>query len=488
VTRIDIGISPVTPTNGGFEFLQINDQNVALNGVGIPTSVTYGGVTWSMSYNAGTLSLKSNTVPNDALAAQALLRNLRYINTSAGAVNANDPDRVFDITVYDRVGNASNTARVTVATDATGPVIDLNGNSAGVDNAVSTLTGLSAVNAGVLLQSADNTATLVEDRGVNWLQVAAQGVMDGAAELLVVGTTNLRLDGVGVTGATAILVNTANWLASFVADQGWRFALANGSTATATQAQDLLRAMSYKNTASALANLTDGARVLTVSAQDSGGNLTATPAKATMLVNVAPPQIGAGTPLVTIDGDGDGVKGDQFTVSFSELVDVSKVANTANWAVSGGLGIGATITAVNPVTLSNGTFAKSFLFKAGTGVGYTSASTLDINLSNVVDTGGVAGKTNVAGSTVIRFNMTDIAAPGAPTPPVDISSDNFLNTDEKASNTTVVFSHSDAEAGKTLCPYRDGGVAKSASMATHPASTNEGLTRPDCGAGDGTLV
>jgi VCBS repeat-containing protein len=127
VTRIDIGITPVTPTNGSSEFLQIGNQNLALNGVGIPQSVIYAGVTWVLSYNAGTLSLQASAAPKDALAAQALLRNLRYINTSSDPVGPNEPDRVFAITVYDFAGNASNTARAILVADGKGPELDLNG-------------------------------------------------------------------------------------------------------------------------------------------------------------------------------------------------------------------------------------------------------------------------------------------------------------------------------------------------------------------------
>jgi hypothetical protein len=77
-----------------------------------------------------------------------------------------------------------------------------------------------------------------------------------------------------LNAGSSVTVGGTTWQVSFVSGEGLRFSLGEGSTATAAQAQDLLRAISYRHNGAA-STTTDGARVLTVSAQDAVGNITA---------------------------------------------------------------------------------------------------------------------------------------------------------------------------------------------------------------------
>jgi hypothetical protein len=316
---------------------------------------------------------------------------------------------------------------------------------------------------------------------VSWLQVAAIGVMDGAQEVLAVASTSLRLDGVGVTPNTPFTLNSVNWQANYLSGQGLRFTLASGDYVTAAQAQALLRALTYKNTADTDANLTDGARVLTVSAQDAVGNITTTPAKAVLGINVQNPAAAASNPLTTTDANGDGVLGDQFTVRFSELVRVDRVTNTANWSVSGGLslGTGFAVQALNTVTIDGVAYASEYRVTGGTGYTYTTGTVLTIGSANVVDTAGAAAGANVS------FTMTDIVAPGAPTPPLTISGDNFINSNERAEITNIVFTHGSSSLGDVMKLYRDGVLIKSVNMVVGSSNTTIQMSSDDWGTDGG---
>jgi hypothetical protein len=278
-------------------------------------------------------------------------------------------------------------------------------------------------------------------------------------------------------------VGGVSWTASYVAGQGLRLALAGGGNATAAQAQALLQALAYQNTA---ASVSDGARVLTVSAQDSVNNTTASPAKATLILNAATPTAAATKPLVTADANGDGVLGDQFIVSFSELVNVGDgtstgalggVSSLANWSVTAGksLGVGATLTALNPITVGTSTYAKSFVFKAGSGFSYTTGTTFTITSASVVDTASAAS-TSANG---VVFTMTDIVAPSAPTPPLQIAVDNFVNFTERRDGANLVFSHaavdtsaSSSTGGTALQVFRDGLFLKSVTATSTSTTVN----------------
>jgi large repetitive protein len=284
------------------------------------------------------------------------------------------------------------------------------------------------------------------------------------------------------------------------ANGAFSFAYSSGTAASAAQAQALIASAKYKNTAS---TGIDGVRTFTFSAVDSANNVTATAAVATISVNaVNPALVSVGTatagtttvngttytsytngPLTTLDVNKDGVLGDQFIVTFREAVKVSNVASTANWALSGSttLGTGATITALDAVTVSGNQYATKFLFTAGTGATYTTSTTLTITAANVIDTGGA---TATAAQVV---TMTDIVAASAATPPSSISTDNNVNSTEKAASISIVFTTPAAVNGDNLLVYRDGVLVKTQAMTTGSTSTAVSLTGNDWGTVDGTV-
>jgi hypothetical protein len=245
----------------------------------------------------------------------------------------------------------------------------------------------------------------------------------------------------------------------------------------------LLNALQYANSAG---TPTDGARVLTLSATDDNSNVSGN-AQATVLVNTSVPAIAASSPLVSTDANADGVKGDQFTLSFSEMVDVSRVT-LANLALSAGsYGTGASIAALNPVTIGSTSYARQFVVTAGTGATYTTGATLTMAAANVVDTGGATAAGNVV------FTMSDIVAPGAMTPPSSISG-NYINAAEKtaAATTPITAAFTFTGTDSKYARYYINGVelsSKLSTLASASATTDTlSLSASDLPATDGSYI
>ena len=430
-----------TPQDGADEKLLIGDKTFNLNGLGLPSSFVFAGVTWLVNYGAGEFTFTASTPQSSQLPGQAFLRNIRYINQGVGVgsnvADTADQDRYFLISVVDQSGNTSVPVTSVVTTDSVGPIIDL----APADNATLNATVLYSGTAAVAVGTG---ATLVEDKLVSRVSVRAEGLQDGAAEQLLAGGVTLNLNTSAITANTAITVGGVKWFANAVNDT-ILFTLASSGNATPDQAQALVQALQYQNTA---ASQTDGTRNINISALDSVGNLTTTPAQAQVSVSATPPAAAATGAVVTADANADGVLGDQFTVSFSEMVRTSTVTPTGNWTLSSGsLGTGATIAAVEPVTINGVEYAKSFRFTGGAGYSYTTGTTLRIANTNVVDTG------EVTAAAAVTFTMTDIVAPPQLTPQVTISDDNRVNLTER---TDVTIAYSGSVTGDQLITYIDG--------------------------------
>lgn len=331
ITKITIGIYPVVPTDGDSEYFLIADKQISTSGNNIPSSLSFAGVTWALSCNTGVLTLTAASTVSDSLPAQALLRNIRFIDTSAGVVSSSQPDRVFSFKLFDQAGNASATVTSTVTSDGVGPAIDLNGATSGNDNTQSAISTAQAT-AGLYLQSAAGMATVVETNGVASITITGVGLVDGVNETLLIGSTSIALSGSGQPTSVSDGTNTwnlATTVASATKSVSLLFNLAAGGLATAAQVQGLVQSLQYKNTTAS-----DGSRVFTISAVDGVGNPTATPAVANLSINANLPAKAATNSLVAIDANNDGVLGDQFTISFTEPVKASLVTDTANWKVT----------------------------------------------------------------------------------------------------------------------------------------------------------
>lgn len=462
ISELKVNINTAVAVTSG-EALSLGGVSIPLSGT-VPASVSLGGITWGVSLASGVLTFTAPAGGVTASSAQSLLRSLTYSYTTAPT-----SARTFSWTAIDAAGNTSDAAVSTIGFDTVGPVVDLNGAAAGLDLTATTVTSSNAAT-GVTLSS-NTSATVTETNKVASVKVGVSGLPNGASEKLVVGSTALNADGSGLPATVSDGANT--WGVAYSSGT-FSFTLAN---ATATQAQALVRSLQYRNSA---ATLNDGLRSFSISAVDEFGQSSASAAVSSVLVNANLPTAAASPNLVTLDANGDGVKGDQFTIAFSEMVEVSKVTNTANWTLSSGsLGTGASITAIGPVTVGSSTYASSYRVTAGSGYSYTTGTTFTIGAANVVDSGGSAATANVV------FTMTDIVAPEAPTPPVSISTDNYVNAAEKAAATTMAFSHTAATAGEKLNLYIDGVLAKTVTMTAAATSTNISLSGADWGSSDG---
>ncbi|ATE60095.1 hypothetical protein CCZ27_09160 [Thauera sinica] len=432
--------------------------------------VSVNGENWDYVMTAGgVLTLTSATAGGSLAAlAQALMRNATYAYSVLPSGT-----RTMSFVLTDAAGNNSAAAVATFSADVTPPVIDLNGGAGGL-NASTPATQVQA-STGVLLQSAANTATVVEATGIASVSIKVTGIINGTDEKLRVSATDLNANGTSLPSTVSDGTNT--WKVLY-ANGTFDFSLNSGATATAAQAQALVRSLKYLNSAT---TGIDGVRSFTFTATDSIGNVTATPAVATVQVNAVAPAAAATNPVLTLDADGNGVKGDQFLLNFSEQVDVSKII-IGNITLSGGLtlGTGATLVAQDAVTVGAITYASSFLVTGGTGRNYTTGTTLTIAAANVTDAAGG----NAAGNVV--FTMTDIVAPGAATPPAAVATDNFINAAEKAATTTLAYTLAAAAvAGDVAKVYVDGVYLKDATTTTGSTALNIDLTDSEWGA-DGT--
>ncbi|MFJ2715170.1 type I secretion C-terminal target domain-containing protein [Pseudomonas sp. NPDC087346] len=477
ITRVQITVSGIADSFN--EQLIVGGTAIHLDGSALPGSVTVNNASWNVAFSNGVITFTSATAQGVVSAlAQALIRNILYVNQASPTT---DRTRTFDFVLTDSAGNSSAASRTTLSGDTVGPVIDLNGPGTGFDRGAASVT-LVDVNsaAGVSLQAAASVATVADASTIVSIKVTVSGIKNGSAEMLRVGTTDLRADGAGTY--TTVSDGTNTWSVSYTAASGSdpAFFTFSGTATTAAQAQTLVRSLAYRNTA---ATGVDGVRDFQVSALDSVGNVTATPAIAQILLNAQPPAKAVSNPVRTLDTNGDGVLGDQFILSFSEAVDVSKITIANMLLSSGVIGVGATITAIDAITMGGVTYATQFTVTGGQGYSYTTNTTITFSAANVVDTGGGGAAANVI------FTMTDIMAPNVPTAPATVNpiastTADVINGAETAMVYNLGFGHTAASAGDMLLLYRDGVFFKQVAATTGATSTAFSMTGSDWG-GDG---
>ncbi len=483
IGSISIGVNTaVSPSTLASEYIKVGSTQLNLDGSNLASSVSVNNQIWAVTYSAGVFIFVPTGGSASSGLAQALIRSVTYGATTlpSGA------NRTLSIGVVDAAGNSTSSAVATVSADNVGPVIDLDGSTGGFNYSPVSVS-LATVNAGVALTS---SSSLTEGSSVATVRIAVSGLLNGTSEQLIVGATSYNANGTSVTGS--VTVSGTTWNVSY-ADSTFSFTYVSGTAASAAQAQALIASATYKNSAS---TGIDGVRTFTFSAVDSVNNVTATSAVATISVNAANPALvsvgtaTAGTTVVsgvtytsytngsltTLDANADGVLGDQFIVTFSEAVKVSNVTTTTNWTNIATLGTGATITALNAVTVNGVQYATQFLFKAGTSTTYTTGTTLTITAANVIDTGGATASSNQV------VTMTDIVAASAPTPPQSISTDNYVSSNEKSASTTIAYVTPTAVAGDVLKVYYDGTLIKSQSMTASTTSTSVFFSTTDWGS------
>jgi hypothetical protein len=319
---------------------------------------------------------------------------------------------------------------------------------------------------------AGNTSTVTSGAFNVALTVSAPVLNDFAGDNIVGSSevlTAQTLSGTGVVGASVAI--------SLLADNGQ-------SVTKSVTTIGPSGAWSVSVAPADFATLLHGSTKATVSvsATASYQGTTSTPTVQTLQVVTATPTLGT-TPLALFDANQDGANNDGFLISFSEAVRVSQVASLASSVVtvSGGKswGTGARIEAVSPTTSNGALFASQYKIYLGTGSTIIGGDTIKFLAPNVVN-----AAQNAAASD-LQISVPSLVVPAAPTPPLNVTSDNLINAMEKAASTAIAFTTVAATAGSTLGVYRDGVFVKSVSMTTSSTSTSISLTGSDWESSDG---
>lgn len=208
----------------------------------------------------------------------------------------------------------------------------------------------------------------------------------------------------------------------------------------------------------------------------------------TFLMSTATPTV---SPTVTrFDASGDGANNDGLQISFNEAVRVLDLSSLASnvFTTAKTWGTGARIEAVNPSTFNGVQFAQTFKIYLGSGATLTSSDVVGVTAANIVNVGG-----NTA-AMAQSFTVPSLVIPDRPSPPVAISSDNFINGVDKVSgagtDVTFTFKNSSnsavsAQAGDRLDLLLNGSVVTSNTFAATATSHTFNISASTWGA-DGT--
>ncbi len=423
------------------ERLSFAGMSFNLDGTELPGQFTISGVDWTATYDSVRHALIFTAAGAGTSAAniQSMCATMQYVNISvpSGA-------RVLSISVYDSSGNKSNTAQTTITYDQAAPVLDLDGSTSGTGFKATTLNSAVLAQAVTPLSNAAQPATLSDASYLSSVQVSVSGVSDAALEQLTVNGHALNANGTSLPATVSDGVNT--WSVTY-SNSVFTFTQTAGFF-SADNAQTLLRVLGYKDTAPAP---TDGVRLFDISATDRHGNASEA-VRAKVVINTASPNAASSNPIVTADGNGDGVKGDVFTLTFSEAVKVSDVTNlSGTWAAASVTALGnATIVALNAITVDDVQYASAFKFTKGSSSNYTTGTVLTVNANTLTDTGG--SKNTAA----IAFTMPDIVAPGVAQVPQTVANDNIISSTEGSNGATVQFGFSASTDNEKIHYYMNG--------------------------------
>ncbi len=276
------------------------------------------------------------------------------------SLGGSEGQRLLTLLHSDVAGNIGTSATRTLEVDLTSPVIQLTSNTANYfanlrATATAATTGLSSA------------ASIADTAPIKSLNVQAKSLQDN--ERLVINNgadASVNLYGGNANGsATVGGVNGGAWQWSYSsATNAVAFTLTNGLNASAAQASALLQALQYQNT-----NTTSGhsaLREFTFTTTDAAGNESVA---ATTTINYVATVAKVAT-TAALDGNADGALGDQFVVSFTELVEVTKVQNSNNWSIANSIANPPNkgtidIKAVDVQTIGGVDYAKHFWVKSG---------------------------------------------------------------------------------------------------------------------------
>jgi hypothetical protein len=355
ITTITIAVGGVADTTN--DKLLFGTVTKTLNTVATSgTNLTMGGVTGiDWSYSTGKVLTLTKTAGGAFAAAdiQTIEKALQF-QTSGSATQGN---RTFTFAHADAAANVSTTAIETVVVDYLAPVVKLDG-----VNTNRSATNITTPATATSLDNDASPASVTELNGVSKLQLRVSGVRDGTNEKLVINGVDAS-PLAGNSGTSTVGGFTWSWTYA-----GGAFSFVSNSAsvvATSVQAAALLQSLSYRNAASASSA---GVREFFISATDQSGNTSAESAATMAINNGLAPQLLAVRPVVALDGNNDGIKGDQFVLNFSEDVKTSLITinNLTFTSVGVSWGNSASVTPIDAHTLGGTEYASSFLVNGGT--------------------------------------------------------------------------------------------------------------------------
>ncbi|HQR97849.1 tandem-95 repeat protein [Polaromonas sp.] len=275
--------------DGANESIVVDGQTITLAASSSGTTATNGlGYIVTVSGGVATVVLVGGSM--SAAAAQTLVNGISYQNT-----NANEPtagNRTFTLTQIKDSGGTTDGGVDTTALSVSSTVNVVSLNDAPTLTATArNLTVTETATAGdqapsALVFSGATVSTVESGQSITSLTFTVSGLQDGASETIVVDgrTINLGADVAGWTTTNGLVFTST-------VSGGTATVTLSGASLSAAQAQTLVNAISYQNTA--VDNPTAGVRTFTLTQiRDSGGTLnggvdTSAPAVASTVTVVA---------------------------------------------------------------------------------------------------------------------------------------------------------------------------------------------------------
>lgn len=360
IVKIQLSLTNVDATHDKW---LLGGQEISLNGASqLDSNQTVGGVGLDWQYVLGdgnqhtiTITKNGGGVLSDAQV-EAIEKAMAF--KSLGGLEGK---RSLTLVHTDVAGNIGTSATRTLEVDLTNPVLQLTSSAANYS------ANLRAT-ASVATTGLSNGGTIADTAPIKSLNIQAKSLQDN--ERLVINNgadASINLyGGSNATGSATVRgINGGAWLWSYDSSANEvAFTLANGLSASTAQASALLQALQYQNT-----NTTSGrtgVREFTFTTTDAAGNQSVA---ATTAINYVATVAKVAT-TAALDGNADGALGDQFVVSFTELVEVTKVQNSNNWSIANSITSPPTkgtmdIKAVDVQTIGGVDYAKHFWVKSG---------------------------------------------------------------------------------------------------------------------------
>ncbi len=271
------------------------------------------------------------------------------------SVGGSQGQRILSIAHTDVAGNVGDSASRTLEIDLTSPVIQLAAGATGYATNARANATIALSNAGVITDTAP----------IKSLSVTAKNFQDN--ESLVINNVSINMYGANATGTINVTgANAAAWSWSYDSQTRQVVFTANGLNASAAHASALLQAMQYQNASTSQGHT--GKRELIFKTTDAAGNESV--AATTSLNYVA--TVAKVATTSALDVDANGVPGDQFVISFTELVKIADLQNPINWSINNVVkatpALGAvTIKAVDVQNMNGVDYAKHFWDPSGAG-------------------------------------------------------------------------------------------------------------------------